>query len=67
MKGKGSLTDKVGTVYVATPKDQASRDRQSKEDLRKSGGTGLKRGKANLAADEKAERASYKLNRKDRF
>lgn len=63
-----SSRGKVGTdVYVVTPKVQGERDQESKSDLAKSGPDRKAKAIAATRAAEKAELASYKLNRKSKF
>lgn len=50
-----------------TPQVQSDKDRQAKTALRKGGGGLLARQKRILAATQKAERDSYKLNKRDKF
>ena len=58
----------VGTdKYVVTPKAQGERDKESKADLSKSARGQKSRAVKNTREAEKAEAASFKLNRKAKF
>ena len=52
---------------INAPRMQADRDKQSKAALSKSGGKQLPKAKATLSAADKAEKASYTLNRTKKF
>ena len=52
---------------INAPRMQADRDKQAKGNLRKGGGPMAKQAKSHAKEAEKAELASYKLNKKSKF